>query len=297
MPQMTGARCTLVSSKNAFRVCGLLTYLLLLIGNTGCASSYKHVLVSVVDSKTGAPIAGAMVRTDYVKRRFSLASTLKSQAITDAQGHAVVVANYLPREPVLFGRSEDLPFGPNYRISISNDKYEADDFLFPCFTTNEPVFSRSPQVIPTNVDLTEDISSKADVERAEVDREQARRTDEQKAEELFQKSPNFWPEHQESPYEWVKDDVGRLLLFKRWKTISKVSLGTKEDVDSISKVVLQHMRNPKAKIGGIGWLSPTIVMVSSSWYEGPLASAGYTYVVQKSKNGWTVLAYYLEFVS
>jgi hypothetical protein len=83
----------------------------------------------------------------------------------------------------------------------------------------------------------------------------------------------------------------------RWESVSKTPLGTKADIASIRASVLKEMNMPKAKVGRIGWLSPTVVMVSFGWYEGPLGAAGYTYVVQKRKDGWFVLTYYMDWVS
>ena len=38
-------------------------------------------------------------------------------------------------------------------------------------------------------------------------------------------------------------------------------------------------------------------MVKSGWYTGPLAAAGYTYVLKKTEGNWIVLTYYMDYVS
>src|SRR5262249_39895589 len=98
-------------------------------------------------------------------------------------------------------------------------------------------------------------------------------------------------------YAWPTNEVDSILLGKRWERASDKALGSEEDVDSIRTVVIKHMKVPESKVNAIRWISPTVVMVSSSWYKGPLASAGYTYVLRKSDKGWSVVANYMNYVS
>ena len=270
----------------------------LLLGTIGCVSSYKHVLVSVVDSTTGTPISGAKVITSYYPHSaFSLASRHTCEAVTGETGKAILSANYLPREPVLFGRSESSTFSPSYEVVIMNGKYQEQTSIFLSPSTDQELLARPAGFIPTMPDVVVEVTSEAMKARHISENDEQRRMDEQKAEQLFEKLPNFWPEHMEDPYPWPKDYVGQLLLSKRWQSASRNSLGTKEDIDSIRAVVVRHMTHPKAEVHELRWLSPSLVMVSSSWYTGPLASAGYTYVLQKGKDGWIVLAYYMDYVS
>jgi hypothetical protein len=178
-----------------------------------------------------------------------------------------------------------------------NDTYQQMAWIYPSYSHDQVLLARPADFIPTTPDLVVEIASKATVARFRVENEKKQRASEQNAEELFQKSPDFWPKHKAGPLPWVENDVGRLLISKRWKAASKDLLGTNGDIDSIRAVVLKHMANPDAQVSEIRWLSASVVMVSSGWYSGPTAAAGYTYVLEKSKDGWIVLAYYMNAVS
>jgi hypothetical protein len=277
----------------------LLTIVLILVGTVGCVSSYKHVMVSVVDSATGAPVSGAKVTTSYFNHSaFSLASRRISEATTDVGGKVLLSANYLPREPILFGRSRDLTFGPYFEVSIKNAFYR-EQILTSGYGADQALalLARPPELIPATPDIVVKVTSEVVRERARIEGEEKRKQDEQQAEELFRGSPEFWPVSKGEPYPAPEDRVGWLLIYKRWQAASQRSLGTKNDVDSIRAVVVKHMATPNARMYEIRWMSASVVMVSSGWYSGPLASAGYTYVLQKSKDEWTVVARYMNFVS
>jgi hypothetical protein len=139
--------------------------------------------------------------------------------------------------------------------------------------------------------------TRRDAKGLEAKTEAQRKSDEQAAETLFRDSPGFWPEHTAGPYPCPKNDVGRLLVQKRWQRASKTSLGLKEDLDTIGAAVVRHMNHPGGKVDEIRWLTPTLVMISCSWYTAPLAAASYTYVLQKDDSGWAVLAYYMDSIS
>jgi hypothetical protein len=277
---------------------GLLMIAPVVLGTVGCVSSYKHVMVSVIDSETGAPVSGAKVTTSYLTHSaFSLAITRTDAATTDADGKVLLSANYLPREPILFRRSQDLIFSPSYQVSIMNAAYQEQTGIFPSYLTDQALLARSADLIPTMPDIVVKVTSEAVKQRERTEREEQQARDEQRAEELFRASPDFWPAAKAEPYPVVEDEVGRLLVFKRWQAASNRPLGTTEDVDSIRAVVLKHMANPKSEVQEIRWISGSIVMVSSSWYTGPVAGAGYTYVLQKRKDGWTIVAHYMNYVS
>lgn len=270
----------------------LLMTLPLLLGTIGCVSSYKHVLVSVVDSTTLEPVEGAKVTTSYIGHSaFWFASPHASEAVTDKTGTALLSASFSA-------------IAPEYDVHILNDKYRVDMTWIPNEWRDAKLRARPEAFIPATPDVVVEVPnreldarSSAEQERQRAEAEKQRKMDEQKAEELFEKSPDFWPEHKAGAYPWVKDEVGRLLLSKRWHSASKKSLGTKADIASIREVVVRHMKMPKAEVHEIGWLSSSLVMVSASWYEGSLAAAGYTYVLRKEKDGWIVLAYYMMYIS
>jgi len=272
-------------------ISSLLMTLPLLLGMLGCVSFYKHVLVSVVDSTTLGPVEGARVTTSYVGYSgFFIASPRPFEAVTDKTGTAMLSASFSA-------------ITPEYDVHILNDKYQVDMTWIPSWYLDK-LRARSEAFIPTTPDVviqvpSRELDARRDAESAKqhAEAERQRKLDEQEAEDLFEKSPDYWPEHKAGAYPWVKDKVGDLVLSKRWQSASKKPLGTKADTTSIRAAVVRQMKMPRAEVHEIGWLSSSLVMVSSSWYEGSLAAAGCTYVLQKGKDGWIVLAYYMNWVS
>ena len=196
-----------------------LVLLLLLPGTSGCVSSYKHVMVSVVDETTGQPVAGATVSTYYVVQRFSLASRRTSTSVTDANGTAVLLANYLPHEPVLFGHSEPFPFHPMYDVDITNDKYEQHTSDTGSALEDGPLLSRPVKFIPTTPDFVEEIASEKAIAGQRAQDEKRREADEQKADELNHRSPDFWPAPDD---DWLpKDEINRLLVERRFESLAR----------------------------------------------------------------------------
>jgi hypothetical protein len=103
-----------------------------------------------------------------------------------------------------------------------------------------------------------------------------------------------WPERDdESP----KGKDAYKILEDRFAKASKKALGSDIDIAAIKKLVLGHITQSKPRVNEIRWLSPTLVMVDASWYEGPTASAGYYYVVEKKNGKWDVVTYYMLWAS
>jgi hypothetical protein len=233
------------------------------------ASPSYNVLVSVVDSKTGHQVEGATVSTHEIT------------ATTGKDGRAMLKLSSGGRLPV-------------FEVKIVNEKY--DDHRGYSTTRNDWM-QRSEDFIPTKPDIVLKVTSRVDEKRAEAKIEAERKSDEEAAEKLFRDSPDFWPKRKDDPYPTPRNEVGWILLRKRWEHASEKELGSTEDTESIRAAVIQHMKVPESKVSEIRWISPTVVMVSSSWYKGPLASAGYTYVLRKSEKGCSVVAYYINYVS
>ena len=251
-----------------------------------CISSYKLVLVSVVDSDTDAPILGAKISTNY----FRLPFLKKTEALTDETGTAILWVNY----PLCEGKDEDFA-NPSYEMFIMNSMYEQRTLTSLALSTSKALRARRPEdLIPKTPDIVFEVTSEEVWARRRAKREEKRRLEEQKAQDLFENSPNFWPKIEKGL--WL-NEVDRILVRKRWQSVTESPLGTEEDIDAIRTTVIQNMMHPKVQVHQIGWLSPSLVMVSSSWYSTPTASALYTYVLQKNEDEWTVLARYLEFIS
>src|SRR5262245_60309552 len=106
-----------------------------------------------------------------------------------------------------------------------------------------------------------------------------------------------WPARGEDPYPWPKGADAHKVLSERWTKASKKPLGTDADTGAIKKGIIAHIREKNADVREVRWLSPTLAMASAGWYSGPLASASYYYVVQKSKDKWEIVTYYMLSVS
>jgi hypothetical protein len=239
---------------------------LLAAGILGCSSiSYRHVLVSVIDSKTGRPVEGATVSIHFYPR---------TRIVTGVDGTAMLKL-----------RPKDAQ-EPIFDVEIVNRQY---DQHFGYSKSADDWMNRPENFVPTKPDIVLELTSRSDQQRAEEETQARRGAAEQAAEKLFRESPDFWPER--------TNDVAEILFSKRWDHGSERALGSKEDIDSIRAVIIAHMKQPKNQVHKIRWISATLVMAKSSWYAGPLASAGYTYVLRKSEEGWRVLTCAMDYIS
>jgi hypothetical protein len=260
--------------------------LLLALGTSGCATAYKNVMISVVDETTGKPIAGAKVTTDYFQEYpFSRVSRKASEGVTGTDGTAILSANY--KDGV----------GPWYDVEIRNADYVANSSVGISPDTATCLSARAQEFIPTKPDVQVELRSESEKASAMARFRLKQKQDEAQAEVLFHQSPDFWPDHKEEPYPYVSDDVGGLLIGKRWNAGSVVPLGTTTDIKLIRGAVLARITEAHPRINEIRWLSSTSVMASASWYVGPLGAGGYTYVLRKGSRGWVVLTYYMEWIS
>jgi hypothetical protein len=219
------------------------------------------------------PVEGATISVAFHRR---------TQTVTASDGTAMLKLSSAEAQDSVFD------------VGIVNKQY---DQHFGYSESGNEWMNRPEDFIPTKPDIVFEVTSRIDEQRAEAELEKKHRSDEQAAERLFQDSPDFWPERKDDPYPFPVDDVGQLLLTKQWERASKGELGSQQNGDSIRAAVVHHMKHPQAKVGEIRWVSRTVVMVSCGWYRSPLASAGYTYVLRNTEQGWTVVAYYMNYVS
>jgi hypothetical protein len=240
-------------------------------------SSYKHVLVSVVDATSGKPVKDAPVTVRYSNFDH------EDKVLTDQNGCALLKVNCSTGIEVL-----------TFDVHIVNNQY--DQYLGEG-ADHEVLSKRDARFIPSKPDVVLEVRSRIDEKRRQEKLELTEKEEDQIAEKLFRESPDFWPEHGSDPYPWVTNQVGQRLLKKRWERASTKELGSKDDSNAIRTAVIKHMQNSKAQVREIRWLSPTVVMVRSSWYEGPLAAAWYTYALRKTEAGWIVVTYYMEGIS
>lgn len=98
-----------------------------------------------------------------------------------------------------------------------------------------------------------------------------------------------WPE-QEKGLPWPKRPNGHRIIEDRFYQGSTNSLGSATDLAAIKSAVATA--RPSGSVVGIRWLSARLVMVKvrlteSQWY----------YVVERRKDDWTILTYYLDWIS
>ena len=89
----------------------------------GCAEN--HTVSVLVRNDAKAPLSGVVVTTVYTPKPFSLAFRKQDRATTGRDGIAFLRANYLKREPTLWGRS-DSSFVPEYCVDTPG--YLSTDF-------------------------------------------------------------------------------------------------------------------------------------------------------------------------
>jgi hypothetical protein len=115
----------------------------------GCAS-YRTVSVQLIDDKTKAPIAGVTVATVYTPKPFSLASRKQAVSKSGKEGVVFLHANYLKREPTLFGRSE-FSFAPSF--CVDSPGYRNSE-IWPSPNDTEGILLRKPSESPSKPDIT-----------------------------------------------------------------------------------------------------------------------------------------------
>ena len=259
--------------------------LLVAVATFGCASdSYRHVSVSVVDSKSRQPVQRVRVSTSHPFKYWSYRVFHPgTTAFTGKDGIAIVQAD--PHDQL----------GPTFYVKVINKQYD-QHFGYSEAGANGWA-DRSKDFIPTKPDIVLEVTSRIEEKRADEEQEAKHKSDEEAAEKLFRDSPDYWPGQRADPYAYATDDVCQVLLWKRWERASKTQLGSNEDTEAIRAAVSGHMKHPQAKVHEIRWISPTLVIAKSSWYSGPLAAAGYTYVLRKNDAGWFVIAHYMECIS
>ena len=249
-------------------------------------ASDRPVLVGVYDDATKSPVVGVKITASYLDRGPPPAVTVGDEALTNERGLALVRGWY---------ENGTKPF---FTAKIDNEGYYFDGASFGTFTDDRQIAARSPEDRPTEVDLSFSIPSRVTEEIRRLEWEKREAAASQEAERLFTTQPDYWPPRGKDSYPWPEGDSASELIGRRWRNASKNVLGTGSDTASIEVVVKLHLKHPKARVGEIRWLDQMTVMVAVSWYEGPEAAAGYTYVLRRNQKGeWHVQTYYMNYIS
>ena len=250
------------------------------------AEQNRLVLVGVFDEVTKLPVAGVKVTASYASSGPPAKTTVGDEAVTDDKGQAILKGRYLGGQK------------PFFTAKISSPHYQFDGVAFPSGIDQDRIVARSPTEKPNEIDICFWIASTSTQESRRRDWDKKREAASREADRLFREEPDYWPPRGEDPYPWPKGDAAGELIAKRWSRTTKTPLGKPTDGPAIRKVVTSHMKHPKSSVGEVRWIDASTVMVSASWHEGPLASAGYTYVLKKDARGeWQVLTYYMNYVS
>ena len=87
------------------------------------------------------------------------------------------------------------------------------------------------------------------------------------------------------------------LLNSRFEAASRARLGSRDDTKAILKAIRDQMSPLRPLKPEIRWPSPEVVMVYTSWSQGPLAAAGYYYILEKTGGAWKISHVYMLWVS
>lgn len=99
-----------------------------------------------------------------------------------------------------------------------------------------------------------------------------------------------WPDREAGALAWPKPRTAVKILNDRFARASTNALGSATDMTAVEAAIAAV--RPRIRVEEIRWLSSDLVMVrarlpESSWY----------YVVERKKEGWSILIYYLKWMS
>jgi hypothetical protein len=99
-----------------------------------------------------------------------------------------------------------------------------------------------------------------------------------------------WPDWETNGLAWPKPDGAGKIIGDRFRSASAKALGSTADIEAIKSAIVAA--RPRGKVMEIRWLSPRLVMAKLRFPE-----SSYYYVVQKRKEQWEILTYYLDWIS
>jgi len=246
----------------------------------------RLVLIGVFDDVTKSPVAGVKVSAEYFSSAHPEKVTVGDEGVTDQKGIAVLRARYDGDKP------------PHFTAAVNRLGYEFNGSIFPSVNDVKRITARAPSEKPNKIDVIFLISSASTETARREEKKKKLAVASREVERLYRDEPDYWPSKGAEPYPWAQGDSAMELIAKRWNGAGKNPIGGPSDAAEIRKVVRLHMKRSDAQVGEVRWINTRTVMAMSSWYEGPLASATFTYVLKKNAKGkWRVLTYYMESVS
>ncbi|MBN8458729.1 MAG: hypothetical protein J0M04_12920 [Verrucomicrobia bacterium] len=268
----------------------LMLLLQIAMNQSGFADTHaRFVLAKVVDRETKAPIEGASLSTEYnLDKSNSEAKPQISTATTNKLGQAVLTVYIIDiNNPKVDSEKFD---EPHYRLELRNEDYRENSSLWS--TLADKLIKRKADFIPDEPDVVFRVESEKTRERTRRERIQQAARDELLADKIVKEKPEYWPEAGDG-----LDEVGRLVIAKRWEQAKASGTERAKDKDEVGRVVKSHMRHENSEIHSTKFLNANTAMVYASWYSGPLAAAGYTYVVVRRDDKWMVIRSYREWIS
>jgi len=101
-----------------------------------------------------------------------------------------------------------------------------------------------------------------------------------------------WPAKESHGPAWARPKECIGIVEERFKNASTKALGTETDIAEIHQVINSSHPNWKLQVEELRWLSPSLAVARVRAPE-----AEYFYVIEKEKDKWAVLTYYLHWLS
>jgi hypothetical protein len=98
-----------------------------------------------------------------------------------------------------------------------------------------------------------------------------------------------WPDRGTNGLAWPKPKSAGKIIEDRFLSAATNALGSAADMEAIKSAI--GAARPHGKVKKIRWLSPRLVMAKVRFPE-----SSYYYVVQKRKEEWGILTWYLEWI-
>jgi len=246
----------------------------------------RLVLIGVFDDVTKAPVAGVKVSAEYFSSGPPTQVTIGDEGVTDQKGIVVLRARY------------DGEKTPAFAAAINSPGHEFNGSCYPSVNDVKRIIARPPSERPNTIDVIFLIPSASAEKTRWEEKKKKLAAASREAGRLYRDEPDYWPPKGAEPYPWAQGDSAMELIAKRWNRAEKKPLGGPSHAAEIRKLVKLHMKRSGAQVGEVRWINARTAMAMSSWSEGPLASARFTYVLKKNAKGkWRVLTYYMESVS
>lgn len=108
----------------------------------------------------------------------------------------------------------------------------------------------------------------------------------------YQDDLTSWPDRETSGLPWPRPRESIKVIERRFAHAPLKDLGTESDFAAIRELIIADRPRLNLRIEQLRWLSPVLVIAKVRATE-----SEYFYVVEKKNGQWTILNYYLEWIS